>query len=256
MFPLRRALALGLLHGGTELLPVSSSGHLAAVPWLLGSDHAGLDPELRKAFEVATHAGSAAAWLLSRPSHSETEPLLIALTTAPAALAGLLLERPIERRLGTPASIAGGLLVGALAMAAADRTPQVRGAGDAGPADALGLGIAQACALFPGVSRSGATLAAARLRGFRRHDAWRLSEQAATPVILGAAGLKLGRLLAHRPSRREMTALALGAGASFAATLLAARALRPGDRGWPLGPFAAYRIALATTILGRLDRSS
>ena len=63
--PLRHAVALGLLHGPAELLPVSSSAHITLVPWLLGWPYAELDPELRKAFEVVLHAGTAAALLIA-----------------------------------------------------------------------------------------------------------------------------------------------------------------------------------------------
>ncbi|HEX2087051.1 MAG TPA: hypothetical protein VHF89_15330, partial [Solirubrobacteraceae bacterium] len=104
---LSRALALGLLHGPAELLPVSSSAHAA----LLLQD---LEPDARKEAEVALHAGTLLALGPPRP-----RPWL-ALATAPPALAGLVLERPIERRLGTRRSIAIGLVAGAAAMVAAD----------------------------------------------------------------------------------------------------------------------------------------
>ncbi len=171
---MRQAVALGALHGPAELLPISSSGHIAAIPWLLRWRYGELDEELRKSFEVALHAGTAAALLITLRGEVAEAAVgldrrrltLIALSFVPPALAGLAFERPIESRLGTPATVAAGLLAGSVLMAVADRSPQTRRHEEAGAADALWLGIAQACALFPGVSRNGATLAAARLRRF------------------------------------------------------------------------------------------
>ena len=168
---LRQAVALGALHGPAELLPISSSGHVALVPWLLRWDYDQLDDELRKSFEVVLHAGTAAALLITLRGEVD-EALrgldgrrlaLIALSFAPPAVAGYTLERQIESRLGTPPTIAAGLIAGSLVMAWADRSPQTRRHQDAGARDALALGVAQALALIPGVSRNGATLAAARL---------------------------------------------------------------------------------------------
>ena len=127
---------------------------------------------------------------------------MAALTALPAAAVALPAEGPVERRLGTPGTIAAALLAGAVAMALADRAPRRRRHDDAGAADALWLGAAQACALVPGVSRTAATLVAARLRGFDRPDAGRLSRHAALPVIAGAALLKgLGLYRRGLPAR-------------------------------------------------------
>ena len=106
------ALALGLLQGPAELVPVSSSGHVAALPWLLGWEVAGWDGARRKQLEVALHAGSGAALLiLLRPAR--VRPRLLAAAVLPPAVVGLVLERRIEERLGTPATLAAGLLGGA-----------------------------------------------------------------------------------------------------------------------------------------------
>ena len=93
-------------------------------------------------------------------------------------------------------------------MVVADRTPARRGADDAGPADGAWLGLAQAAALIPGVSRSGATRAAARARGFGRAEAAALSREVALPVLAGAAVLKGFRLARRRPPAGELRALA------------------------------------------------
>jgi undecaprenyl-diphosphatase len=177
--PLREALALGIVHGPAELLPISSSGHIALIPWLRGWRYCELDPDLRKSFEVALHAGTAAALLVMLRSEV-SEALndmsmrlvgLVVLSFTPPAIVGYKLERPIEERLGTPATVAAGLLAGSILMAWADRSPQTRGRDQAGGLDAVLLGFGQASALIPGVSRNGATLAVARARGLTREEA-------------------------------------------------------------------------------------
>ena len=255
--PLRHAVALGLLHGPAELLPVSSSAHITLVPWLLGWPYAELDPELRKAFEVALHAGTAAALLIALrheiPGVSLRRLELIALSFAPPAFVGKRFERPIEEHLGTPPTIAAGLAVGSLAMLVADRAPQRRHRDDAGALDALLLGLAQACALMPGVSRNGATLAAARARGFTREDANALSRHVALPIILGATALKGARLARRgvpRPLRRAFVA---GTASAFVSTLGSTWLIQQVERDRSLAPYALYRLALAAlvTLRGR-----
>ncbi|MSX02862.1 MAG: hypothetical protein F2813_06845 [Actinobacteria bacterium] len=261
--PLRHALALGLLHGPAELLPISSSGHTTLVPWLLGWPYPQLDPALRKSFEVALHAGTAAGLLIAlRREVAEAaggldrrRAVLIAGSFLPPALIGYALEGPIERRLGTPASIAAGLLVGSVAMALSDGlSPQRRAREDAGPLDALLLGLAQATALMPGTSRGGMTLSAMRARGFTRPAASALSRHVALPVIVGASVLKGTRLAQRGVPPGAGPRLLLGAAASAASTLIAAR-LVPVERVGPLLPYAAYRSGLAAITLRRLRRS-
>jgi len=260
--PLRHAVVLGLLHGPAELLPVSSSAHVAAVPLLLGWPYPALDAELRKAFEVALHAGTAAALLVALRGEvadavrhlDARRAALILGSFLPPAIAGLAFERPIEQRLGTAATLPAGLLAGAAALAAGDaRGPRRRRRGDAGAADALWLGVAQACALVPGASRNGMTLAAARLRGFRRPDASALSRHVALPVIVGATVLKGVRLARRGVDPAVRGPFAAGTLAAFASTLAAARAL-PLDADRPLWPFAAYRAGLAAALAGRAVR--
>ncbi len=257
-----QAVALGLLQGPTELMPVSSSAHITLVPWLAGSAYGGLDEELRKAFEVALHAGTVAALLVVlRDEVRETVMTLdgrrlcvLAAASGPPAAVGYAFEGPIERRLGAPAPIAAGVTLGALALGLADLTPQRRHHWQAGVTDGLWLGIAQACALVPGVSRNGATLTAARLRGFVRPDANRLSRHVALPVILGATGLKLLRL--QRRGLPPGAALPLTAGvlAAFASTLACRRVIGQVERNRSLAPYALYRLALAAAVAGRLHR--
>jgi undecaprenyl-diphosphatase len=236
-----KALALGLLQGPTELLPISSSAHIGL---LLGD----LQGAARKEFEVALHAGTALALLGERP-----RVLLALLATAPAAAAGLAFERPIEERLGTPPTVAAGLVLGALALLVADRAAGERAAADAGAADALWLGLAQAAALMPGVSRSGAVRAAARARGFGRPAAAALARELAVPVMVGAAALKGVRLAQRRPGRDELAMLAAGAAGAAVSTAAALRLDRAAGRV-PLAVWAAYRVVLAALIAARADR--
>ena len=199
----RRAAAAGPIQGPAELLPVSSSAHLNLVPWLAGWEWRDADPEARKSFEVAVHAGGAAALLIGQrradrrascaSSTCGGPPWWCSRSCRPRSPA-ICFEREIERRLGGPRATAAGLVAGSVAMVAADRSPQERGRGDAGALDGLALGVGQAAALAPGVSRNGATLAAARWRRFTRPHANLLSRTVALPVIVGAALLKGVRL--------------------------------------------------------------
>jgi undecaprenyl-diphosphatase len=129
--PARRALALGIVQGPAELLPVSSSAHIVLLPWLAGWDWDGLDPEVRKSFEVALHGGAAVALLIGQRrtiaeelrSFDGRRALVLGLSFLPAAVVGYTLERPIEERLGGPRATAIGLLAGAAVMLSADTRP-------------------------------------------------------------------------------------------------------------------------------------
>jgi undecaprenyl-diphosphatase len=308
---LRHALALGLAHGPTELLPISSSAHTIVIPLLAGWPYAELDPELRKSFEVALHAGTAAALLVdlrsleSHPvlrrvierltaaatrSHSaargqpqaDSPPtvtatlggtadpaelparralLIVALSFIPPAIVGYTFEQPLQRRLSGPSTIVAGLLLGGAAMAIADtRTAEgTRPLAQASAVDGLLLGLAQTCALVPGVSRSGAVLTAARARGFGRAASATLARRTGLPVIVGAGALKTGRLFQRRAAQGTPIpggrALLLGGGASFLSTLAATRLLRR-DRGVQpaaaLWPYALYRALLSVCVGRRL----
>jgi len=234
MNPLR-AFLLGVLQGATEFLPVSSSGHLVLVPWLLNWPAPGL------AFDAVVHWGTALAvvayfwhdwvalvraffrplrdltWGSLRPaergiqsqererasdrevasqaSQSSAEARLawlILLGTVPAALAGWLLEDFFEAMFGRPAAAAAFLLVTAALLTASEWLGRrERDLDTLTWPDALVVGIAQALAIFPGISRSGATIAAGLSRGLRREPAARFSFLLATPIILGAGLLKV-----------------------------------------------------------------
>jgi undecaprenyl-diphosphatase len=240
---------------------VSSSAHLALVPWFCDWDWDRLDPELRKGFDVALHVGGAAALVIGqRQAVAEEIAALdgrrigvLALSSLPAVIAGVTLDRTIERRLGGPVATAAGLVVGSVAMLLADRAPQRRGHGEAEAVDGLALGLGQAAALVPGVSRNGATLTAARLRRFTRSHANFLSRTIALPVIVAAAAGKGARLAARGMPTGARRSVAAGMAASFASTLASQGLIRLVERdGGPLWPYAGYRIGLAAAVLARM----
>ena len=139
-------------------------------------------------------------------------------------------------------------------MAAADTRPQQRGPGDATAADGVALGLGQAAALVPGVSRNGATLTAARLRRFDREHANLLSRTVALPVIVGATVLKGVRLRRRGTSPALRRAIGTGVATSFASTLASQRLIALVERDRALWPYAAYRLALATAVVARMSR--
>jgi undecaprenyl-diphosphatase len=264
--PLRHAVALGLVQGPAELLPISSSAHTTLLPWLLRWPYGELDGATRKSFELALHAGAGLALTidmrrdLGRALAQMDGPraAALALSILPPALAGQVLRGRIERRLGGPSSIAAGLLIGGVAMALADARP--RGGGrrrceQACACDGLALGVAQALALIPGISRNGATLTAARARGFERSAARSLSWNVALPVLLGASLLEAARVLRDGAGREVRSAVATGGGVAFLSTLASARVLRRGRYGdHALLPYSLYRCLLAAFVVGRLRR--
>ena len=167
----------------------------------------GYSPELRNSLEVALHAGTVAALALAlRGELGQALRELdgralasMALALAPPAFVGYLMEQRLERRPSGPRALAAGLAVGASRWPGPTRARRPAALADFAPRDGLALGLAQALALLPGVSRNGATLTAARARGFAREDAQALSWRVGLPVIAGAAGLKASP---PRPARR------------------------------------------------------
>lgn len=253
-----QALALGALHGPAELWPISSSAHVGIAARSLGWPYDELDAGVRKSFEVALHTGTALGLALASATGLGSRPIarlgprhlvVLGLSCLPPALAGLRWESQIERHLGTPRTIAAGLIAGAVPMALADRAPEQRCWADARPGDGLWLGLAQASALVPGISRAGATRAAARWRRFRRADAKLLSEQVALPVLFGASLLKTLRLRQGRLEPGSARPLAVGVAASFVSTLACSLASRRAEAARPLLPIAAYRVVLASWML-------
>jgi len=253
MSDLAAAAILGIVQGLTEFLPVSSTAHLVLI-----SDALGLDPaRFGLSFDVALHLGTALAVLLyfARTWIELAQdvlqlrlrmPLLVVIGTVPAALAGVALQSQIESGLRAPAWIATFLIIGSLIFVAAERfTIARRPLASLGFIDALFMGVAQAVALLPGISRSGVTISAGLYQGIQRVDATRFSFLLATPVIVGA-GVKT--LLDARKAEALFAApdvLAVGFGLSFLFGLLAVafmvRFLRTHSLIW----FVPYRLIVA-----------
>jgi undecaprenyl-diphosphatase len=205
-----QALVLGIVQGATELLPISSSGHLILVPWAAGWTYLQDHPEFNKTFDVALHLGTlvavvsyfrgdvvrlVAAWGRSvkrRRIDTDDERIAwyVAVATVPAAIAGAAGENFIEDHLGDPWQIAILLAVFALLLWLADRSPQRRSIPDVGWKGAVTLGLAQCLALMPGVSRSGVTITAGRFMRLDRDGAARISFLLLIPIVFGAAVLK------------------------------------------------------------------
>jgi undecaprenyl-diphosphatase len=212
-----QAIVLGLVQGITEFAPISSSGHLILVPWMLGW-HIVDDPALNKSFDVALHMGTFVGaviyfrhdlWIYikafvascrERAIRTPDERLAWALAvgTIPGVIAGATLESVIEDKLGQPWVIAVMLAVFGVILYVVDRLARRdRDLDTIGVRTGLFVGIAQALALQPGVSRSGVTITAGRLVGLNREAAARFSFLLALPIIAGAGGLKALDLVQH-----------------------------------------------------------
>jgi undecaprenyl-diphosphatase len=204
------ALLLGIVQGLTEFLPISSSGHLILVPWLQDYTFLEQNESFNKTFDVALHAGTLVAviayfWAdltnmargvirsLATRSIETTDQRLgwaIVVGTVPAVIVGGIGEDWIDENLGEPWMIAILLIVFGLVLAWADRLPQTRSIDSVGVREGLYMGIAQATALAPGVSRSGVTISAARYLGLDRDSAARFAFLLLVPAVAGATVLK------------------------------------------------------------------
>lgn len=251
-----QAVLLGVVQGLTEFLPVSSSAHLALAPRFFSFPDPGLT------IDVALHLGTLAAvlvyyrrtWLdlalgaLRDPRGSQARTLgLLALATLPAVAAGLALEKAAEAAFRDPRRIGACLILFSGVMVWADRRARDSGTAwrEAGARRVLLVGCAQALALMPGVSRSGATMSAALLLGFGRAEAAELSFLMSTPIVAGAAVLKLRHLGAADLTGPFFLGLAASALVGFAAVGAFLRFLPKGG----LKPYAAYRSAVGLAAL-------
>ncbi len=197
------ALFLGVIQGLSEFLPISSSGHLVVFPWLFGFSDPGL------VFDVALHAGTLLAvvgyfwrdWLnifhirRDMPEYGTEQPRLLfflVLATIPGLLAGVFFEKQAETIFRSPLLIAMTLFVfGALLFAADVFGKKSRPFGSITLRDAMAIGVAQACSIVPGVSRSGITITTALARGIDRASAARFSFLLSTPITFGAVALQM-----------------------------------------------------------------
>ncbi len=263
--PLYQAVVLALVQGLTEFLPVSSTAHLTLFPWLFGWEDPGLT------FDVALHAGTLVAvfvyfwrlWVdmfrgavgLGGPgnlnSHRNRELLVyLVIATLPAAIVGWLFENAIETQLRSPFVIATALIGVGLLMWWGDHASEHNHVlGQVSLIDSIVVGISQALAVIPGVSRSGITMTAGLFRGMKRETSARFSFLLSTPVIAGAA-LKKGLEMYHEGIPREM-ALPLLAGVVISAVvgyLVIAVLIRYLEhRTFKI--FVVYRILLGVVVL-------
>ena len=255
-------IVLAVVQGLTEFLPISSSGHLVLVPYLVNWTDQGL------AFDVAVHAGSLVAVCVffredilgllrgtlqvlggNTNLPQANMALAIGLGTIPAALAGLLFASWIESNLRDPSVIVVTLSGYGILMALADRYGKSeRVIAGVRIRDAVIIGCAQALSLVPGTSRSGVTITAARVLGFKRQDAARFSFLLSAPVIL-LATLYKGFELVTGDAAVRWGQLGLGAAVSAIVAYLSIEFFMRFVSRIGLAPFAVYRLALAAVIL-------
>ena len=213
------AIVLGIVQGLTEFLPISSSGHLVIVPWIFGwNDYD--SQATAKAFDTALHLGTLAAVLIylrkdlivyvtqgtqlifnrKQPAtNAGRRAWLLVLSAVPAGIVGAALEEKITEKLGSPALIGVSLIIFGVVLIWADRRAtaksHIRTVDSLTLRNALVIGAAQVLALNPGTSRSGITITAARLSGYSRDAAARLSFLMSVPIISGAVVFKLAKLV-------------------------------------------------------------
>ena len=265
-----QAFVLGGVQGFTELLPISSSGHLILVPWLFDWTYLEAHNEFNQTFDVALHLGTlvavvgyfardlaalVVAWWHSvqrRRASTPDERLawFVIVATIPALIAGAALESVIADHLGEPWQIAIFMAVFAGVLWLADRTPERREMSQLGLRSAFTVGLAQVLALAPGVSRSGITISAGRFFGLNRDAAARFSFLLLVPVTLGAVVYKgiTDVLLAGLPSG-SAGPFVVGILVSAATGLIAISVLLDYVRRHTYSIFVVYRLILALLVL-------
>ena len=271
MPPLLQAILLGIVQGLTELLPVSSSAHLLLLPSLFGWRSLGLP------FDVALHTGTTLAILayfaadlwkigrsfLHRPTGPEDDRLrrlggAIVLSCLPAGIFGLLFQDAIETVFRSPVFAGINLIVFGVVLYLADHLARRDRSLDAlGWRDALIIGLFQTVALVPGVSRSGITITAGRLRRFERSDAARFSFLMISPLVAGATLLEFHKLYRHLVREDQLAAFLRNDIGLFVAGMLAAflsglaviRCFLRFLQRFPLDLFIVYRILFGAGVL-------
>jgi len=250
-----QAVVLGLLQGLGEFLPISSSAHLAVVPFLFHWKYQGLE------YDVMLHLGTLLSivcffwkdWIqiikegFSRPKTPEGHYLwYIILATIPGALAGYFLESQAETVFRQPELIAASLIFfSGLIFLADHQAKNKKGLENLTLTQAMIIGLAQSLAILPGASRSGMTIMAALFLGFRRQDSARFSFLLSTPVIVGAALLELPKISLNQINGPFVIGFLTSALVGF----LSIKFLLSFLKTKTLFPFIIYRLALAGLIL-------
>jgi undecaprenyl-diphosphatase len=268
--PVLHAIVLGITQGLSEFFPISSSGHLILVPWLFNWHELDNFKDLNKTFDVALHAGTfigAVAYFwrdlsrlipaglraAARRSIQTTEERLawlLLLSAVPGAIVGALFEKVIEDNLGQPWLIATMLIVFGLVLYVSDRAAQRLKYEDFGVRHAVIMGVAQAAALQPGVSRSGVTITVGRFLGFERDDVARISFLMSIPIIGGAAVYKGAKLVRDGIPAGTGGAFFWGVLASAVTGLLAIYVVFRIVKSRSYTPFVVYRVFAGLAVLG------
>jgi undecaprenyl-diphosphatase len=265
-----QAFVLGVTQGASELLPISSSGHLILVPWIANWHYLEDNPVFNKTFDVSLHLGTLVAvvvyfwsdvvryvlaWLRSvraRAIRDDEERLswAIAIATIPAAIVGAAGEDAIDRHLGEPWQIAFFLAFFAILLWLADRSPQLLQITMLRLPTAVAVGVSQILALMPGVSRSGITITTGRFARLDRDAAARFSFLLLIPIVLGAVLYKGLKHVVLDPLPAGSTGpFLVGTIASAAVGLVAIDLLLGYVRRHSYLPFVLYRLVIAAAIV-------
>ena len=267
------AIVLGIVQGLTEFLPISSSGHLEIVPWLFNwNDYD--SQATAKAFDTALHLGTLVAVFIflrrelvvylragvqfafrrqSSTTVSGKQAWFLVASAIPAGIVGAIFEESITKRLGTPNLIAVSLIVFGLLLVWADKQATVaqnsRDVTQLSLRDALIIGMAQVLALNPGTSRSGITITAARLTGYSRDAAVRLSFLMSVPIIGGAVVFKLAQLWRDGIPEGLAVPIMVGIVSAGISGWVAMWSIIRLVRTKSFSPYVVYRVAFGTAIL-------
>ncbi len=257
------AILLGVVEGLTEFIPVSSTGHLIIIGHIIGFTGKKAD-----IFEIFIQLGAilAVVWLYrdrffdllkfnqSKGLRGLRGIYLLGLTTLPALIAGVLLGSIIQANLFNPTTVAIGLALGGVALILVERgknVAKVKGLDQITPRQAITVGLFQALSLWPGVSRSGATIVGARLLGLDRSTAVEYSFLAAVPVMIAASGYDL--LKGHSAlSAHDFASFAIGFVVAFITAVWAIKFFVRLIKSRSLAVFGWYRLALAALVVAIL----
>lgn len=246
-----QAIILGFIQGLTEFFPVSSTAHLIILPWFF--EWKGDVNTLT--FDVALHGGTLTAllfcfwkdWVELFTKKQELLGMII-LASIPAGVAGFFLNDIVEKSLREPLVISVMLVAVGFVMLAAEKVAKYKDMEKVDYFDALLIGIAQATALVPGVSRSGITISAGLFKGFKREAAARFSFLISTPIIAGATLLHLRKLLTSQ-GNHDFQLFSVGIITSSITGFLAIKFLLAFLKKYPLNIFVYYRFILAVVII-------